>query len=395
LKPKFQVAHVTSWLSSQGGGIPPVIRGLVRENSRSGIDCLVAGLRDDIAEPEGSVNGARAILGSAVGPNSFGFSPELKCRLAAEMKGILIIHSHGLWMYPGVLARKLAQAAGRPLVVSPHGMLEPWALENSRWKKQVAAMAFENLNLRSAGCLHALCDAEARHMRHYGLRNPIAVIPNGVDLDDLSPLPDYDAIEAQYPLLKGRKRILFLSRIHPKKGLPHLLRAWQRVSPEFKNWTLLIAGADQLGHEREMRSLAIELGIGSAALFLGPLRGEAKRRALAGADAFILPSFSEGFSMAVLEAGACGLPVLLTPQCNFPDLAKAGGAIEVQPDAASCVTGLTRMLSFSGEQRKSMGSRGRQLVQKDYAWPALAARMADVYSWLLQRSPKPDFVSLN
>jgi poly(glycerol-phosphate) alpha-glucosyltransferase len=126
---------------------------------------------------------------------------------------------------------------------------------------------------------------------------------------------------------------------------------------------LLIAGNDQLGHEQEMRSLAIKLGLENAVIFLGPLYGDAKKKAMAGSDAFVLPSFSEGFSMAVLEAAACGLPVILTPQCNFPELAAASGAIEIQPEVAGCEKGLRQMFSLSPAQRKNMGSCGRDLIQ--------------------------------
>jgi poly(glycerol-phosphate) alpha-glucosyltransferase len=202
-------------------------------------------------------------------------------------------------------------------------------------------------------------------------------------------------MEAEYPRLKGKRRMLFLSRIHPKKGLAHLFKAWQQLASEFNEWILLVAGNDQLGHEQEMRSLAIGLGLGNAVVFLGPLYGEAKKKMMAGSDAFVLPSFSEGFSMAVLEAAACGLPVMLTPQCNFPELAAAGGAVEVQPEAASCEVGLRQMFSFSNAERKRMGARGQKLIRRDYTWPAIAARMAAVYAWLLRQGPKPDCVSLN
>lgn len=391
----LRVAHVTSWLSSQGGGIPPVIQGLVRENIRSGGACLVAGLRDGLTDSESSFSGVKSILGEAVGPASFGFSPELKSRLAAEADRALIIHSHGLWMHPGVVARKLAKASGSPLVVSPHGMLEPWALENSKWKKRFAALIFENRNLRSADCLHALCQAEARNMRNYGLRNPIAVIPNGVDMEDYDELPPYDAVEAGLPPLIGKKRVLFLSRLHPKKGLPHLLAAWQRLGPDVNNWMLLIAGGDQLGHEQEMRALAVKLGLEKSVIFLGPLHGAAKKKVLAGSDLFVLPSFSEGFSMAILEAAAAGLPVLLTPQCNFSELAAAGGGVEAHPEAASCEKGLRQMISLSDTARKAMGGRARRLIQQHYTWAAVSARMSAVYIWLLRQGPRPDFVSLN
>jgi poly(glycerol-phosphate) alpha-glucosyltransferase len=390
-----RIIQITSWLSNAGGGIPPVIRALAAEYRVLQPDCVIGGIADPTGAPPEFPVDWHVLAGHIAGPAAFGYSPELARQLQQCVQNNSVIHVHGLWMYPGLLARRLADAAGTVRIVSPHGMLEPWALENSRWKKRLAALAFENRNLRSADCLHALCEAEARNMRNYGLRNPIAVIPNGVALEDFSPLPSYEAIEAEHPLLKGKKRMLFLSRIHPKKGLPHLLRAWQRLATEFNDWVILIGGIDQLGHEQVMRSLTIELGLGSSVIFLGPRYDDAKKRAMAGSDAFVLPSFSEGFSMVVLEAAAGGLPVLLTPQCNFPELAAAGGAIEMQPDVASCEKGLRQMLSLSDAQRKNMGSCGRELIKKTYTWPAIATQMTAVYAWLLQQGSKPDCVCLN
>ena len=395
MKGAVRVVHVTSWLSPRGGGIPPVILGLDRENLRLGLESLTAGLRDRASDPDPAVQGVNRILCDAIGPSSFSFSKNLKCHVAAETTESTVIHSHGLWMHPGVVAREISTSTGAPLVVSPHGMLEPWALKNSRWKKQVALWLFENKNLRHAACLHALCRAEARNLRDFGLRNPIAVIPNGIDFHDFSDLPDYHAIESDHPELKGKKRMIFLARIHPKKGLPHLLKAWAALASEFEDWVLLVGGKEQLGHEAEMKKLAADLGIAESIIFPGPLYGQAKRNALAGSDAFVLPSFSEGFSMAVLEAAASRLPVLLTPQCNFPELTAAGGAIEVQPDMESCEAGLRRMFSYSDGERKSMGARGCELIRKNYTWPAIAAQMATVYAWLLGQVPKPEFVWVN
>jgi glycosyltransferase involved in cell wall biosynthesis len=393
--PSLNVVHVTSWISRLGGGIPPVVWAQAREFSRLGLNCSVVGLEDEFVVEDCNRWNLPFLAAKVRGPKSFGYSSELRQLLTDQVARGSVIHSHGLWMYSGIVARNISRETGNPLVVSPHGMLEPWALQNSGWKKRLAASLFENQNLRSADCLHALCEAEATHLRSYGLRNPIAVLPNGVGLEDLFPLPAYEAIEAEHPNLKGKKRLLFLSRIHPKKGLPHLLRAWQRLAREFDDWTLLIAGNDQLGHEQEMRTLTTDLGLENSVLFLGPVYGEAKKRALAGSDAFVLPSFSEGFSMVVLEAAACGLPIVLTPQCNFLELAEASGAIEVEPEVSSCEGGLRRMFSLSGTQRKNMGACGRELIERVYTWPAIAARMGAVYAWLLGQGTKPDCVSLN
>ena len=430
------VLHLTSWLSSRGGGIPPVVRALQRGQTALGWTARAAGLTDPLHPDE--MDGS-TVLGDIEGPSAFGYSPGLRRKLAAQASDVSVVHVHGLWMHPGIIARRAASATNSPLVISPHGMLEPWALQNSRWKKRLAAWLFENRNLRSAACLHALCEAEARNFRNYGLTNPIAVIPNGVESQAQGAGREAQSGKARATGLSdaesdcpvrdlkadGKKVLLFLGRIHPKKGLANLIRAWRnaqgrrregarreaqgarREDPE--EWVLAIAGPDEGGHEAEIQSLATELGIaweerraqgarrrplGASVVFLGPLYGEAKKQSLAGADAFVLPSFSEGFSMAILEAAACGLPVLLTPQCNFPELVAAAGAVEMQPEVESCEAGLRKMLSLSAPERQAMGRRGRELIERNYTWPMIATRMISVYSWLLGKQERPECVRL-
>ena len=207
-------------------------------------------------------------------------------------------------------------------------------------KKRVAAWLFENRNLSQAACLHALCEAEARSYRDFGLRNPICIIPNGVDVPEVGQKGPEARRQPWEDFVKpGRKRLLFLSRIHPKKGLVNLLRAWKGISPLFNDWCLMVAGPDEVGHEAQLRSLCASLGIDDSVYFIGQAYGEDKRALLAAADAFVLPSFSEGISMAVLEAAGAALPVVLTHQCNFPQLAKAGGAIKLS-EASGISAGL-------------------------------------------------------
>jgi poly(glycerol-phosphate) alpha-glucosyltransferase len=271
-------------------------------------------------------------------------------------------------------------------------MLEPWALKNSFWKKQLAGRLFENENLRAAGCLHALGTAEAENFRRYGLRNPIAIIPNGIELSELYPLPDADVITERFPELKDRRRILFLSRLHPKKGLGNLFKAWRCLSTDFRDWCVLIGGSGQPAYEQELRSLVKDFGLEKSIYFLGPIYGEDKKLALAAADGFVLPSFSEGFSVAILEAAAAGLPVLLTRECNFPELASAGGGIETSTELEGIEAGLRQMLALSEEQRNEMGRRGMELVQRSYSWPTIAGQMIEVYRWLLGSGAKPECV---
>ena len=392
----MNVLHITSWLSTAGGGIPPVIRALQREQLAQGWDVRVAGLADSHA---GTGGDAGDITGRIVGPMAFGYSPALGAALSTRVIKESVLHVHGLWMYPGRLARQLSERTGAIRVVSSHGMLESWALQNSRWKKRLAAWLFENRNLRTADCLHALCQPEADNIRAYGLKNPIAVVPNGVDISAFQNPPGRGLLEARFPALRGRRWILFLSRIHPKKGLSHLLRAWAGVNGErgvrSAEWMLVIAGPDELGHEAEMKRLASDLGLERSVVFTGPLHGEEKLAALGGAELFVLPSFSEGFSMAVLEAAAAGLPVLLTPQCNFPELVSARGAFEVSPEAGSCAAGLQKLLSLSDSQRRQMGDNARKLAEASYSWSKVADQMLAVYRWLAVGGAPPASVRLS
>ncbi len=360
----------------------------------------MAGLNDPEFAVDGEAQDVPFVTGVIRGPGALGFSPRLSAQVCSLVKPGSIVHSHGLWMYPGAVARKCAHRAGCPLVISPHGMLEPWALNHSRLKKRLAAWWFEDKNLRQAACLHALCAAEADNFRSYGLKNPIVIIPNGVDVpesgdrrSEIGNLPEVvDMMVEKFPGIKGRHCILFLSRIHPKKGLSNLLQAWRHVARDYRDWCLLIAGAGQPAYEQELKRLVKDHDLENSVIFPGPLYGEDKRQVLAMAEVFVLPSFSEGFSVAVLEAAAAGVPVLLTRECNFPELAESGAAIEMSPQATAMADGLRQMLGLSAEQRQIMGRKGLELVKRSYTWPAIAGRMCRVYEWLAGNGSRPEYV---
>jgi len=368
----------------------------------------VFGLRDQWVEEDCAGNHLPFTAGTVLGPKALGFSPDLTAQLRMGVRPGGVVHSHGLWMYPGRVARKCANKARCPLVISPHGMLEPWALNNSRLKKKLAAWWFEDKNLRQADCLHALCAAEADNFRRYGLKNPIAIIPNGVDMPEIGDRRSEvgntgdgtDTMVEKFPGMKGRRRILFLSRLHPKKGLSNLLQAWSKIQKaesgkrKAEEWVLAIAGAGQPAYEQELRTLVKDYALEKSVVFLGPVYKEYKRQVLADADAFVLPSFSEGFSVAVLEAAAAGLPVLLTRECNFPELVNAGAAIEISPQPSAIEAGLRQILESSELQRKDIGRRGLELVKQSYTWPVIAGRMCRVYEWLAGNGSRPEDVKM-
>ncbi len=298
-------------------------------------------------------------------------------------------------MYPSVVASHWASRWKRPLVISPHGMLDPWAVRNSAWKKRLAGYFFENRHLQHAACLHALTDAEYEAIRAYGLENPVAVIPNGVDVPELSdPLPAPDWASD----LDSVRVLLFLGRLHPKKGLANLLHAWMRVLGQVptgvEEWRLVIAGWDQGGHEAELRQLAEALQLNEKVRFVGPQFAAQKAASLARADAFVLPSLSEGLPMAALEAWAHGLPVLMTRQCNLPEGFNARAAIEIEPVPNRMGERLAAFLSLPEAERLAMGERGRRLVKAHFGWEGIAAQMSKVYRWLVNGGEIPAYVRI-
>jgi poly(glycerol-phosphate) alpha-glucosyltransferase len=301
-----------------------------------------------------------------------------------------ILSSHGLWKYSSVAALRWHQQTAGPYIVHPHGTLESWALRNAAWKKRVAASLYENQHLRKAACVRALCDPEAQSIRAYGIQNPVCIIPNGVDLPELSQRP---AIEAP-PFAGGRKILLYLGRLHPKKNVASLIRAWEELRKSepstSDSWILAIAGWDQGGYENELKPLVTVPSI----VFLGPQFGADKAEYYRTCDAFILPSLSEGLPMTVLEAWAYAKPVLMTCECNLPEGFAAGAALQIGTTPEQIAAGLKQLIEFSDADRTSIGARGRALVSTKFSWADIGQQMRAVYEWLLGGGAPPPSVRL-
>ena len=308
------------------------------------------------------------------------YSPQLRTLLANSNADL--VHQHGLWLDSQWASLHWQRRLGGAVVISPHGMLDPWALRNSAWKKRMVGALFANESLRRAGCIHALCRSEAESIRACGLKNPIAVIPNGVDL------PDWNG---QHTSGTEPKKLLYLGRIHPKKGLKELIEAWAlRDGSWRKEWRLVVAGWDDGGHEPGLKALAKELGMADSIEFAGPLFGSEKDAMLRSVKAFVLPSFSEGLPMSVLEAWAYGLPVLMTPFCNLEEGFQVGAAMRMEPTKKSISDTLRGLCATSAVELCEMGMRGRSLVVERFTWPGIAERMHKVYSWCLGGGSMPD-----
>ena len=352
----------------------------------------VISVEDEFAAEDRASWGALSVHLVASKHAAFRYAPGLSRQLSSLTPDL--VHTHGIWTYLSIAATRWSKSNGgvtpRPYVVSTHGMLDPWALHNSRWKKIIAGFAFERRHLENATCIHAINRAEVAAIRAFGLKNPICIIPNGVEVrasNVANRTPPWTA-----HILGDRKILLYLGRLHPKKGLSILLRGWKDAFKHEKDWILVVAGWDQGGHLRELEQLTRELKISDSVHFTGPVFGEARDTAYQNADAFILPSLSEGQPLVVLEAWSYARPVIMTQECNLPEGFEKRAAIRMNATVEGAAEALGKLFALEKSALEEMGRRGRDLVIDNFSWSQIASQMFAVYEWLLGRSAPPNCV---
>jgi glycosyltransferase involved in cell wall biosynthesis len=346
---------------------------------RPGLEVHVVGVRDSRSPGAWRQWGEKVHPHSEHGPYAFHWAPSIAATLASLDPSL--VDSQGVWMHQSLVNLRHHGRTRRPYVITPRGMLDPWSLRRSGWKKRLVARWFENEHLRRAACLRALNEGEARAFRAYGLHNPIAVVPNGVELPGDEKQPS-----------EASRTLLFLGRIDPKKGIEQLIRAWALVGLSADGWRLQVTGWGDSAYVAVLQDLANGLGLARSAVFTGPLFGEDKTRAFREAAGFLLPSFSEGLPMAVLEAWSHGLPVLMTRQCNLPEGFEVEAAIEITTKPEEIAESLRTLAGMKHAERRAMGEAGRRLVEERFTWDRVADEMHAVYSWILGGGPPPPVV---
>lgn len=322
-----------------------------------------------------------------VGPKRLGRSPELSRWLVQETSAgtVDVIHSHGMWQMCVVYPAKAAKKGKDKLVISPRGALSPWAMKHGSWFKAFFWSFLQRPALEQASCFHATAESEYADIRRLGFRQPVAIIPNGIDV----PEPTQKECHAT-------RTLLFLGRLHPIKGIDILLQAWAAVMERFSHWRLLIVGTDtgygnRGGYLSELKDLAIRLKLNRVE-FLGPLYGEAKLSAYREADLFVLPTHSENFGVTVAEALAAGTPVIVTKGAPWQTLEthRAGWWIHFGVDAL--VAALEQAMDQSPDELRQRGLNGREWMMKDFSWISIGIKMDQTYRWLIDGGKAPSWV---
>lgn len=378
----MKVVQVVPSLSQSTGGLFVSISHLARYSIHYGAEVVVCAPRGHATPEElAAWSPAEICTYPRFGPAKFGFAPGLVRGLGRI--GPDLVHSHGVWSYTSIAAARWSGRTRKPYVVSIHGMLEPWALQHSSLKKRLARWLYQDCLLQNAGALRATSEMEANNVRAAGFRAPIAIVPNGVDL------PERPGEDLRSPS-RSKRKALFVSRIHPKKGLLDLVAAWDKVRPS--DWDLTILGPSDRGYAEEVQAAIGAAGLEGSIQMPGPVWGTARFRYYWEADLFVLPSFSENFAMVIAEALACELPVITTKGLPWQELEEYRCGWWIDIGAESLANALRAATQLSDAERGEMGRRGRQLIAERFSWGRSAKRMTDVYRWLAAGTERPDWV---
>ncbi len=313
--------------------------------------------------------------------SKFHVAPAMTSELRRRMSAADVVHAHGLWLFPTRYAVNEARRAGKPYMISPHGMLAPAALKFGAIQKRLYWRAHQKAALERAACLHATSEQEWRDIRTAGINTPVAVIPHGAE-----PPPPTRAVRDPQ-----RKILLSLGRRHPIKGLDDLIAAWARIETRHPDWRLRIAGPSEQAYEDYLRNLAARLEVRRIE-FLGRQLGQDKAEAFAAASLFVLPSRSENFAMTVPEAMSHGVPVIASKGTPWSQLSEQGCGWWIDHGVESLAAALDAAMSLSDDQLAEMGECGRAWVARDFTLDAVAARFEVAYRWMQKKAEAPPFI---
>jgi glycosyltransferase involved in cell wall biosynthesis len=394
----LKILHVISDMQVATGGPPVGCAGLTAACAARGHEVAIATTHRPLAAAaDGNNSGqfvptdARVTVDSfpTSGARNYRYSPGLDRWLRREAARFDIVHLHGLWQFPSFAAARACRRARVPYLVSPHGMLDSYSLrQHSFFLKCAYWLLRERRTFAGAAGIHCLNEAE--HRRAAWIRPfPKYLLPNGISSRDLHALPPPGRFRAARPELGPHPLILFLGRLHPKKGLDRLIPAWNHFVERSPDARLIIAGSGDPAYTRQLTRLIAQHRLDGRIVLIGQLSGNARWEALVDADLMVLPSRQEGFSNAILEALAAGCPPVITDSCNFDEVAREGCGLILPDDDMVRFAQATAALLADAPRRGAMAAAGKKLVANRFTWDILAAELDQLYRWILDGNKLP------
>ncbi len=399
----LRVLQVASNLAPRAGGPPRAVLGLARglvalghhvtvyTTDLDGAQPLLRLRPHVVDQPTGRptcVDGVEVWHFKTAFPSRWAVSPALGRALRAAVGGFDVVHIHSLYLFSTLAAVRAAHAASVPYIQCPHGALDPYLrLRRGRLRKGVYERLIERWNLDHAAAIHYVAEEEMRLVAPLGFRAPAVVVPVGVETEEFDARPPRGTFRSRYGL-GDRTLVLFLGRLAVKKGLDLLAEAFIDVAGRFPDAHLVMVGPDEQGQAGRMRARLRDAGVDERVTFTGILTGTDRLAALGDADLWVLPSYTEACSVALLEAMACRLPVVISDRVNtWREVAAAGAGLAVPCEARPVAEAIGRLLSDPA-LRGEMGDRGRALVECCFTWRQAAERMAEVYRDVSERRPR-------
>ena len=374
----MKVILVTASLGDAAGGLASAVREWAEALSQAGIQVTIFCL--DITEifgknrmPVDSAINVIEVPGLIEKRIRLILAPTLASTLARYCidYGCDILHTNGVWPSVTRITQRVARRLAIPFVVSPHGHLQPWAMEHRPIKKQLAWMAYGRSSLVNASLIQAASLSEELAVRKLGIKTPTVIIPNVIAIPTSLPVPMRSPINT----------LLFLSRIHPSKGLMDLVEAWGRLRPV--GWRVVVAGPDEIGHLAAIREKVCEYRLEKDFEFVGTVSYETRWEWFFSADLFVLPTYSENFGVTIGEALGSGVPVITTTAAPWPELEKHGCGWWIETGAAALEAALREALSLTSEERRAMGAAGRDFVADHYSANTVGEKLIEAYRGLL------------
>jgi len=312
-------------------------------------------------------------------PRFWGFSFPLARALRKTNGEIDVVHIHSLYLFHNMIAAHYCRKYNIPYLIRPHGTLDPYIYKRHRLRKTVMELLFERRNIKRAVAMHFTTEEEKNLAEPYIFQTPGIVVPHGLDLSEYESMPEQGMFRNQYPETIGKKVVLFFGRLNFKKGMDILVHAFAQVAQVRDDVHLVLAGPDNEGFGGKVRAWLKDDEILDRATFTGMLLGKDKLAVLQDADMFVLPSYTENFGISVVEAMACGLPVLISDKVNIWREVTASGAGKVASCEADRFAEMMLKLLDNPEAGKQMGENGRALVKKRYQWSSVALALENVY----------------
>lgn len=306
--------------------------------------------------------------------------PRLRCQVAALLDELRpdIVHSNGIWEPQSYIVQREAQRRGIKFLITPHGMMEPWCVHHKAWKKRLALALYQRRSIREADCLHATTERERDNMLLWGEKTPVAVIPLGIGVDEI-------AVKDSW---KKRRKVLFLSRIHMKKGIEFILEAIRELKANLSGYTFVVAGEGEPAYVEGLKQRARQYGIDTLVDFVGGVYGDRKYDLYRDCDFFVLPTYAENFGYVIAEALAVGTPVVTTHETPWQSLEEQRCGRWVPLRQADITSAMADMLAKSDEELETMGRNARRLIETQCNSATVARRTVELYQQLLSNPCK-------